>query len=145
MPTAPEDGSQITRPAAGETPVRLRKSLGQRGSYSLDFTAGQLPFASLAMTGLVPAVDPREVVAAVGADFSDWVEPLEVNNENSLFTLDGFGAVTRSLRIDTGLNVNLRSLIGARYVKSGNRNAPNRTKIYCRHSARWHSLPSHPI
>ena len=43
--------------------------------------------------------------------------------------LDGFGAVTRSLRIDTGLNVNLRSLIGARYVKSGNRNATARAMI----------------
>ena len=29
MPTAPEDGSQQARPAAGEAPVRLRKSLGQ--------------------------------------------------------------------------------------------------------------------
>lgn len=111
------------------TDNQLRKALGQRGSFSLDFTAGALPFASLTMTGLLPPVDPRGVEAPGEADFTGWIEPLEVNNENSLFTLDGFAAVTRSLRIEAGVNANLRSLIGARYIKSGNHNATGRAVI----------------
>lgn len=99
---------------------QLRKALGQRGSFSLDFTAGQLPFAALSMLGLLPTVTPREEQVPGAADFTDWQEPVEVNNENSLLMLDGFAAVTRSLRIESGVNVNLRSLIGARYVKRGN-------------------------
>ncbi len=102
---------------------QLRKMLGQRGTFALNFTAGQLPFATLTMTGLVPTAAPRAASAPGQADFSDWVEPIEVNNENSLFTLDGFGAVTRSLTIEAGVNTNLRSLVGARYIKSGNHNA----------------------
>ena len=108
---------------------QLRKALGQRGTFSLDFTAGQIPFASLTMTGLVPTVTPREVSVAGAADLTDWVEGLEVNNENSLFTLGGFAAITRSLKIDGGVNANLRSLVGARYVKSGNHNATARAMI----------------
>ena len=108
---------------------QLRKMLGQRGSFSLDFSAGQLPFASVSMTGLVPAANPRAVQAPGAADFTKWQEPLEVNNENSLFTLDGFGAITRSLKIEAGVNVNLRSLVGARYIKSGNHSATARALI----------------
>lgn len=108
---------------------QLRKTLGQRGSFMLDFTAGQLPFAKLDMTGLVPTANPRSVTAPGAADFASWVEPLEVNNENSLFTLDGFGAVTRSFKIESGVNAKLRSLVGARYIKSGNHNATARAVI----------------
>jgi hypothetical protein len=108
---------------------QLRKTVGQRGSFMLDFTAGQLPFASLNMLGLVPAAAPRVVSVPAAANFASWIEPLEVNNENSLFTLDGFGAVTRSLKIESGVNTNLRSLIGSRYVKSGNHTATARAVI----------------
>ena len=111
------------------TDNQLRKALGQRGSFSLNFTAGQLPYASLTMTGLVPTVAPRIVEAPGAADFTSWIEAVEVNNENSLFTLDGYAAVTRSLTIEAGVNVNLRSLVGARYVKSGNHNATARAVI----------------
>ena len=111
------------------TDNQLRKALGQRGSFSLDFTAGALPFASLTMTGLLPVAAPRAVEVPGAADFTKWIEPVEVNNENSLFTLDGFGAVTRSLRIDAGVNANLRSLVGARYIKSGDHNATARVVI----------------
>lgn len=125
LPTDPK-GSLTEYSWVGD---QLRKALGQRGSFTLDFTAGQLPFASLTMTGLVPAVTPREVQVPAAADFTDWIEPLEVNNENSLFTLDGFGAVTRSFRIEAGVNANLRSLMGARYIRSGNHNATARAVI----------------
>ncbi len=108
---------------------QLRKMLGQRGSFTLDFTAGALPFASLSTTGLVPTAAPRAVQVPAAADFTGWTEPLEVNNENSLATLDGFAAVTRSLRIETGTQVNLRNLVGARYVKSGNHNATARMVV----------------
>ncbi|WJY18675.1 hypothetical protein QQS45_00020 [Alteriqipengyuania flavescens] len=108
---------------------QLRKSVGQRGTFSLDFTAGALPFAGLQFTGLVPAAAPRSQAAPGAADFTGWIEPVEVNNENSLFTLDGFGAVTRSLRIEAGRNVALRSLVGARYIKGGNHQATARVVI----------------
>lgn len=105
---------------------QLRKALGQRGTFTLDFTAGQVPFASLQMLGLLPAADPRETDAPDEADFSDWVEPLEVNDDNSVLTLGGFAAVTRSLQIQAAVDVNLRNLIGARYVRAGNHKATAR-------------------
>ena len=102
---------------------QLRKTLGQRGTFSLDMTAGGLPFTSVQMTGLVPTNAPREVLAPGEADFSAWVEPVEVNNENTVFTLDGYAAIMRSLRIEAGVNINLRNLVGARYVNKGNHSA----------------------
>ena len=112
-----------------------RKMIGARGTYSLDFTAGQVPFASLQFTGLVPAASARVVAAPVGADFTDWQEPLEVNNANTILLLDGFAAVTRSLTIDAGVSVTLRNLIGARYVQRGNHNTTGRLTIEAPSSA----------
>jgi hypothetical protein len=106
-----------------------RKMIGARGTYTLDFTAGQVPFANLQFTGLVPDTAPRPVATPAAAVFTSWMEPLEVNNVNTLLTLDGFSAVTRSLTIDAGVAVNLRSLIGARYVNSGNHSATGRLVI----------------
>lgn len=112
-----------------------RKMIGARGTYSLDFTAGQVPFANLQFTGLVPAASARVVSAPTGADFTDWQEPLEVNNANTILLLDGFAAVTRSLTIDAGVSVNLRNLIGARYVRRGNHSASGRLMIEAPSSA----------
>jgi len=112
-----------------------RKMIGARGTYSLDFTAGQVPFANLQFTGLVPAASARVVSAPTGADFTDWQEPLEVNNANTILLLDGFAAVTRSLTIDAGVAVNLRNLIGARYVRRGNHNTTGRLMIEAPSSA----------
>jgi len=112
-----------------------RKMIGARGTYSLDFTAGQVPFANLQFTGLVPVASPRVVSAPTGADFTDWQEPLEVNDVNTILMLDGFAAVTRSLTIDAGVAINLRSLIGARYVRRGNHSASGRLMIEAPSSA----------
>ena len=112
-----------------------RKMIGARGTYSLDFTAGQVPFANLQFTGLVPVASPRVVSAPTGADFTDWQEPLEVNDVNTILMMDGFAAVTRSLTIDAGVAINLRSLIGARYVRRGNHSASGRLMIEAPSSA----------
>lgn len=114
---------------------QLRKMIGARGTYSLDFTAGQVPFANLQFTGLVPAAAARVVATPEDGDFTDWQEPQEVNNANTILLLDGFAAVTRSLTIDAGVTVNLRNLIGARYVRRGNHSATGRLVVEAPSSA----------
>ncbi len=106
-----------------------RKAIGQRGTFSLDATAGQTPFIGLDMTGLIPAVAPRDVNVADAADMTGWQEPQEVNNENSTFTIGGYAALMRSLSITAAVNVNLRSLVGARYIKRGNHGSSMRLVI----------------
>lgn len=108
------------------TSDQLRKSIGQRGTFRADLTAGSIPYFGFEMTGLVPPVDPREVDAPGAADFTDWAEPIEVNDENSLLTLGGFAAITRSIVITIGKQVQLRNLIGSRTVRAGNHNATAR-------------------
>ena len=49
-----------------------RKAIGQRGTFSLDATAGSTPFAALEMTGLIPTTTPRDKNVATPADFTGW-------------------------------------------------------------------------
>jgi hypothetical protein len=99
--------------------VRAR---GSRGNFSLDFTAGQYPFAKLDFMGLLPAL-PADAVdtTAVGAapDYSRWREPVEVNTDNTDFTLDGFALILKSLTLDVGGDVKPRNLVGANYIQRG--------------------------
>lgn len=98
---------------------QLRKATGVRGSWSLDWTAGAYPFFNFTMLGLVPAATPFSTLAPTGVDLSAWKAPVEVNNANTVLTLDGFAVVTRSLQINSNLDVKLRALVGARYINRG--------------------------
>lgn len=98
---------------------QLRKGLGGRGTFTMDFTAGAYPFIGLNYTLLVPTAAPRSVAVPGAANFDRWIAPVEVNSDNTLLTLDGFAVITRSLQINSGIGINLRNLIGARYVNRG--------------------------
>lgn len=96
-----------------------RKGLGARGTFTMDFTAGAYAFIGLNYTCLVPAVTPRDVNVPGAATIDRWIDPLEVNTDNTLLTLDGFAVITRSLTLNAGVGINLRNLIGSRYVNRG--------------------------
>lgn len=97
-----------------------RKALGCVGTFKFDFTAGSFPFISLDWTGLVAAATPFTTAAPGAVTLTRWKQPLEVNNANTTFMLDGFAAVLRSWKGDAGVTVALRNLVGSRYVRRGN-------------------------
>lgn len=101
-------------------PERVR-ALGSRGTFSIDFTAGAYAFAKLDMTGLLPPSPAVDATAPVGApDFSRFQQPLEVNTENTDFTLDGYALVLKSFTADIGADIKPRNLVGANYIQRGN-------------------------
>ena len=97
-----------------------RKMVGARGTGTLDFTAGAYPFLGLSFTGLIPAAAPFGVSVPGAANVARWQEPLEVGLANTSILLDAFAAPVRSLTIDLGVGINVRNLVGARYVNRGN-------------------------
>lgn len=94
---------------------------GIRGTFGMDFTSGRYPFASLEMTGLLPANPAVDATAPVGEpDFTRWKDPLEVNTANTDFLLDGFAAVLKRFTFNTNAEVRPRNLVGANYINRGN-------------------------
>lgn len=104
---------------------QLRRKVGQRGTFRMMFGAGNYPYFSYDMLAMLP-LNPRGVEVPGTANLSNWVEPREVNDANTLLTLGGFAAVTRSLEITANVAVNLRSLIGGRYINRGNQGVTGR-------------------
>lgn len=96
-----------------------RKGLGSRGTFTIDFTAGAYAFFGFNFTGMVPDVAPRDVNVPGAADISRWIDPVEVNSDNTLLMLDGFAVITRSLQLNAGVGITMRNLIGSRYVNRG--------------------------
>ena len=97
---------------------QLRRGLGARGSFSLDVTAGAYPFAALQLTAMLPP-NAFETALPGLADLTRWQQPLEVNRDNTVVTLDGYAMRLRSFRAEAGVQSGLRSLVGARYINRG--------------------------
>lgn len=106
-----------------------RIGVGGRGTFTMDFTAGAYPFIGLNYTLLVPKVDPRSVGAPVGANFDRWLAPVEVNSDNTLLELGGFALIARSFTLNAGVGINLRNLIGSRYVNRGDHGITGRLVV----------------
>lgn len=97
-----------------------RKALGCAGTFSMDFTAGAYPFFGFEWTGLVPAASPFDKSAPGAVTLTRWKKPVEVNIDNTVFTLDGYAPRLRSWKADAGVSVAVRNLVGSRYVRRGN-------------------------
>lgn len=108
-----------------------RVGLGARGTFSLDVTAGSVPFWKLQYTALLPATADFGVSdAAPGAITLDqWKDPVEVNTANTDFLLDGYAANLRSLTLDANADVKPRNLVGANYISRGNHEMSGRLLI----------------
>lgn len=105
------------------------KAVGCRGNFSMNWTANAYPYLQLNYIGLIPALTPFDVNVPGPADVTRWIEPVEVNKANTLLMLDGFACITRSLQIDANIALAVRSLIGARYINTGNHRATARLSI----------------
>lgn len=97
-----------------------RQAVGGRGTFSMDFTAGAYPFLGLQFTAMLPAANAFATVVPGAPDYSAWKDPVEVNTDNTDFTLGGFPLVLRSLRLQANADVKIRNLVGANYVQRGN-------------------------
>lgn len=116
--------------AAGVTPSslsqraywsdQLRKMVGGVGSYSFDFTAGAYPFFGFNWLGLIAASSPFSKTAPGATDLTRWKQPVEVNTNNTSFTLDGYAAKLKSLKLDANVQTSIRNLVGSRYARRGN-------------------------
>lgn len=92
---------------------------GVRGTFGMTWTANAYPFLRLNWLGLIPAAPVVQATPLV-PDFTAWQDPVELNIDNSVFTLDGYAAPLRELTIDAEANVALRSLVGQRYINKAN-------------------------
>lgn len=108
---------------------QLRKALGSRGTFGLNFTAGAYPFANYDFTGMLPLVDPFTVATLASAGLARWKEAVEVNDDNSEFLLDGYAAVMQSLTIAVNAEVSISNLVGERAVVRGNHAATFTTVV----------------
>lgn len=97
-----------------------RKAVGCVGTFQLDFSAGAYPFISFSWTGLVPAAVPFDKSAPGAVILTRWQKPLEVNDANTDFTLDGYAPKLKSWKADASVTVALRNLVGQRSVRRGN-------------------------
>jgi hypothetical protein len=95
-------------------------SIGARGSFGWNFTAGAYPFFNFTFTGLLPAGSPVTGVAPTAPDFTRWKAPVEVNTANTDFTLDGYAAKLQSFTGDIGAQPAVRNLVGENAVQRGN-------------------------
>ncbi|WP_336973417.1 hypothetical protein [Sphingobium aromaticiconvertens] len=97
-----------------------RKAVGMVGSFTMDFTAGAYPFIGFNWLGMIPAATPFDKSAPGAVDLTRWLQPVEVNTDNSDFLLDGYAPALRSWRADAGVTTAMRNLVGKRYVRRGN-------------------------
>lgn len=99
------------------------RARGSRATFGFDFTVGAYPFLSINGMGLLPAspTAPIDTTAPGGAvDLDRWIEPVEVNTDNTDFTLDGYALVLRQFTGAANADVQMRNLVGANYVVRGN-------------------------
>lgn len=99
---------------------QLRKMVGARGTFALNFAAGALPFMKLDYLGLIPAAAPFSTAAPSASTLTRWKQPVEVNTANTSFMLDGYAAPLRSLQLSANVDVKIRNLVGSRYINRGN-------------------------
>lgn len=104
--------------------------VGARGTFGWDFTAGAYPFLKFDMTALLPVASQTPIDNAPGAITLDqWIDPLELNTENTLFTLDGYACKLRSWTGDVNAETKARALVGANYVQRGNHGITGRLLV----------------
>lgn len=106
-----------------------RRSVGGRGTFSMDFTAGAFPFLSFNFTALLASASPFDVGAPGPSTLTRWKGPVECNVNNTTVLLDGFACIARSIKIDANVPITLRNLIGSRYTRRGNHKATARLAI----------------
>ncbi len=99
---------------------QMRKMVGARGTFGVNFVAGALPFMKLDFLGLIPAATPFSKTAPGASTLTRWKQPVEVNTANTSFTLDGYAAPLRSLQLNANVDIKIRNLVGSRYVNRGN-------------------------
>lgn len=94
------------------------RGLGSRGTFGVNFTAGAYPYLKLDLQALLPASPAVDATAPVGnADFTRWKDPLEVNTDNTDFTVDGFALALKEFSFDVAKEVRARNLVGANYIQ----------------------------
>lgn len=93
--------------------------LGARGTFGWDFTAGAYGFFKFDMTALLPLGEPLSDAAVGAIDLSRWKDPLEVNTDNTDFSLGGYAANLRSFTGEANKAIAARNLVGANYVQAG--------------------------
>lgn len=95
-------------------------SIGARGTFGWNFTAGAYPFFNFSFIGLLPAGSPVTGAAPAAPDFTRWKAPVEVNTANTDFTLDGYAAKLQSFTGEIGAQPAVRNLVGENAVQRGN-------------------------
>lgn len=98
---------------------QIRRMVGSVGTFSMDYTAGSLPFLSFTWLGLLHDI-PFAKQAVGETDLGDWQEPIEVNVDHTTFTLDDYAVPMSYLRLDAGVNTGIRNLVNKRYARRGN-------------------------
>lgn len=96
-----------------------RRGVGGRGDITaINLEAGKLPYIEYAFTELLHP-GGLDSVAPVGSNYDRWIEPVEVNADNTTISLHGFTCVVRSAELKIGAAIDFRDLPGRKYVARG--------------------------
>jgi hypothetical protein len=98
----------------------LHVQRGARGTFGWTLEAGQIPFFNYNMTSLINPGAIRSALAAPAPDFSAFIDPVEVNTANTVFSLDGYSPLLRSFTGAMNNTVPFRSLVGQEVVRLTN-------------------------
>jgi hypothetical protein len=96
-----------------------QKVTGARGSLGITVQAGQVPYINIAGMGLYAVPTDTAIPAPT---FTAWQTPLVVNKVNTpTFTLHGFAAVLRELKLDMKTGLVYRDWVNSKKVDIGGR------------------------
>lgn len=95
-------------------------ALGTRGNVTMDFTPSRIPRFRFTMMGLLGTIADT---ALPTPDHSGFQTPRAVSNAQTTFSLHGLAAVTESVAIDLGVQVEQRLLIGSESMEVTDRQA----------------------
>lgn len=94
--------------------------LGTRGTLQLSLVPQQIPRITFNLMSLLGTISDQALPAA---DYAAFIDPVPVNKANTTLSLHGYSAITESLNLDMGGQVEPRMLIGEESIKITGRRA----------------------
>lgn len=89
--------------------------LGCQVNIAPSLTPSAVPRFRATLLGLLGTI--TDIAAMPAVTTADWIDPLEVSDENTVMSLHGWNAIAESVSLDLGNTLSPRMLIGAKRIR----------------------------